>query len=52
VVYPETYTLRVKPETPPGFYEIEIGLYRPDTGERLRLPDGRDSLLLSRIRVQ
>ncbi|MBC7225667.1 MAG: DUF2142 domain-containing protein [Thermoflexales bacterium] len=51
-VYRETYTLRVKPETPPGFYEVEIGLYRPDTGERLRLEDGRDFLLLSRIRVQ
>ena len=51
-VYRETYTLRVKPETPPGIYEVEIGLYRPDTGERLRLEDGRDFLLLSRIRVQ
>lgn len=51
-VYRETYVLRVKPETPPGFYEVEIGLYRPDTGERLRLEDGRDFLLLSRIRVQ
>jgi hypothetical protein len=51
-VYRETYRLRVKPETPPGFYEVEIGLYRPDTGERLRLPDGRNFLLLSRIRVQ
>lgn len=51
-MYQETYTLRVKPETPPGFYEVEIGLYRPDTGERLRLEDGRDFLLLNRIRVQ
>lgn len=51
-VYRETYTLRVKPETPPGFYEVEIGLYRPDTGERLRLEDGQNFLLLSRIRVQ
>lgn len=50
-VYRETYTLRVKPETPPGFYEVEIGLYRPDTGERLRLENGQDFLLLSRIRV-
>jgi len=49
-VYRETYTLRVKPETPPGFYEVEIGLYR--TGERLRLPDGRDFLFLSRVCVQ
>ncbi len=51
-VYRETYTLRVKPETPPGFYEVEIGLYRPDTGERLRLEDGQNFLLLNRIRVQ
>ncbi|RME34488.1 MAG: hypothetical protein D6793_08510 [Thermoflexia bacterium] len=50
-VYRETYTLRVKPETPPGFYEVEIGLYRPDTWERLRLENGHDFLLLSRIRV-
>jgi hypothetical protein len=52
VVYRESYTLRVKPETPPGFYEIEVGLYRPETGERLRLPDGRDFVLLGRIRVE
>lgn len=50
-IYRETYRLVVKLETPPGFYEVEIGLYRPDTGERLRLEDGRDFLLLSRVRV-
>ncbi len=50
-VYRETYRLTVKPETPGGFYEVEIGLYRPDTGERLRLDNGQDFLLLSRIRV-
>ncbi len=51
-IYRETYTLRVKPETPPGFYEVEIGLYHSDGGGRLRLEDGRDFLLLSRIRVE
>lgn len=51
-VYRESYTLRVKPEAPPGFYEIEIGLYRPETGERLRLADGRDFLIIGRIRVE
>lgn len=50
-VYKETYHLTVRPETPGGFYEVEIGLYRPDTGERLRLDNGQDFLLLSRIRV-
>lgn len=51
-VYAETYRLTLKPETPPGFYEVEIGLYRPDTGERLRREDGSDFLLLNRIRVE
>ncbi len=51
-IYAETYTLTLKAETPPGFYEIEIGLYRPATGERLRREDGSDFLLLSRIRVE
>lgn len=47
----EVYTLVVKPETPPGIYEIELGWYRPDTFERLKLPDGTDFLLLNRVRV-
>ncbi len=50
-IYREVYTLTLKPDTPPGFYEIEVGLYRPDTGERLRGEDGQDRVLLSRIRV-
>ncbi len=50
-VYAETYTLHLKEDTPPGLYEIEIGWYRPDTGKRLRLPDGRNFLYLSRVRV-
>lgn len=51
-VYRETYNLKVNPETPPGFYEVEIGLYRPDTGERLRLENGQNFLFVSRIRVE
>ncbi len=51
-IYTEIYTLTLKPDTPPGFYEIEVGLYRPDTGERLRGEDGQDRVLLSRIRVR
>lgn len=50
-VYRETYTLTLKPETPPGLYEIEIGWYWPETGERLRLLDGRTYVLIGRIRV-
>jgi len=51
-VYEEAYALVVKPDAPPGLYEVEVGLYRPETGERLRLPDGRDYVLLGRIRVR
>ncbi len=50
-VYRETYTLTLKPQTPPGFYDVEIGWYDPQTGERLRLDTGQTFLILTRIRV-
>lgn len=50
-VYREVYSLTLKPDTPPGFYELEIGWYRPDTGERLRGEDGRTFLFVGRVRV-
>lgn len=53
----DRYDLTLSPETPPAVYEIEIGLYLGETGERLRLiaPDGRptdDNLRLMRVRVR
>jgi hypothetical protein len=50
------YELVVKPETPDGVYELEIGMYLRETGDRLPVlaPDGRvqDSrILLNRVRV-
>lgn len=50
-VYRETYELTLKPNTPPGFYELEIGWYRSDTGERLRGQDGHTFLFVGRLRV-
>ncbi|WP_374686064.1 ArnT family glycosyltransferase [Promineifilum sp.] len=35
------------PALAPGRYELRLGLYRRDEGQRLLLPDGADSLLLS-----
>jgi hypothetical protein len=35
----------------PGTYPVEIGLYHSDTGERLRLPDQTDRILLDPIEV-
>ncbi|UCC62356.1 MAG: glycosyltransferase family 39 protein [Anaerolineae bacterium] len=52
----DPYPLTLHPATPPGVYDVEIGIYLAGTGERLRLitPDGRlvvDYLLLSKVRV-
>jgi mannosyltransferase len=40
----------VPPGTAPGDYHLVAGLYEP-TGERLRLSDGADTLLLTQIKV-
>ena len=52
----DRYELVVKPETPEGVYDLEIGLYLAETGERLPVvgpgggpPDSR--VLLNRVRV-
>ena len=47
----------IPPELSPGEYQLVVGMYRPDTGERLpvRHPgDGtiRDSIDLNKIRVK
>jgi len=52
----DPYLLRLDPHTPPGLYDIEMGLYLAQTGQRLRLinTDGRltdDYLFLTQIRV-
>jgi len=52
----DPYALTLDPHTPPGVYDVEIGIYLAETLERLRLitPDGRlvdDHLFLSKVRV-
>jgi hypothetical protein len=54
----DAHTLNINPETPPGIYELEIGLYlqTADGFSRLRIvtPDGgmaNDYTYLSRVRV-
>lgn len=37
--------------TPPGTYSLLVGLYRPETGERLLLPNGNDHVELGALAV-
>jgi len=53
----DEYHLLIEPETPPGVYDIEVGLYLAATGERLGLLDEAghwmDSrVLLTKVRVR
>ncbi len=52
----DNYGIMVEPGTPPGAYQIEIGMYRADTSARLPItaPGGRsagDHLILGTVRV-
>lgn len=47
----DTYTLTLPDDAPIGTYHLITGLYRPDTGERLLLSDGRDAVELKTIEV-
>ena len=45
----EEYPLTVSPETPPGRYHIEVGLYRPETMERLPVLDDNGQPVDNRV---
>jgi hypothetical protein len=38
----DEYLVAIPPDFPPGSYKVIVGLYRPETGQRLTLPDGQD----------
>ena len=50
------FPLQVKPGTPPGSYQLEIGVYHQPTGERLPIHEGAemvaDRLLLRPVQVR
>ena len=57
VVLVDRHPLTIPLETPPGTYQIEVGLYDPDTGQRLPVTgDGADPanrrLLVGRVEVR
>jgi hypothetical protein len=43
------YPLHVKPETPPGEYQLEIGVYHQPTGERLPVYDENGEMVADRL---
>jgi len=45
------YRLTLPFETPPGVYEIEIGLYLPSTGDRLKVGLSDQGIVLGKVRV-
>ena len=47
----DNHGLLIGPGTPPGTYRRILGMYDPQTGERLRLPDGKDNISLPPITV-
>jgi 4-amino-4-deoxy-L-arabinose transferase-like glycosyltransferase len=47
----DNHGLLIPPGTPPGTYRRIIGMYDPQTMERLKLPDGRDFVSLSPVTV-
>jgi len=52
----DEYELAIAPDAPSDVYEIEVGLYLPETGDRLDLlsPDSRvmgNRVLLSKVRI-
>ena len=47
----DNHGLLIAPGTPPGTYRRILGMYDPKTGERLRLPDGKDNISLPPITV-
>ncbi len=48
----DEHELVIHPQTPPGVYELEVGMYRSDTGQRLKVGMRDDRILLAKIRVE
>jgi hypothetical protein len=42
----DRHTVALAPDAPVGTYRLAVGLYDPVTGERLKMPDGADQVVL------
>jgi len=51
-VVADNYGLPIHPATPPGEYRVEVGLYDPETGQRLTTPEGEGQVWLAPLAVE
>jgi hypothetical protein len=57
-VLTDPYTLALPPDLPQGDYQLEVGMYRPETGERLSAVNGEgqrwlhDKIVLAQIAIR
>ena len=51
-VIPDNHGLPIHPATPPGEYRLEVGMYNPDTGQRLVTPEGEGQVWLEPLLVE
>jgi predicted membrane-bound dolichyl-phosphate-mannose-protein mannosyltransferase len=42
----DEYLIAIPPNFPPGYYKVIVGLYQPETGQRLALANGQDFWLV------
>jgi len=47
----DVHTLPLPADLPPGAYQLRVGLYRPDTAERVWLTSGTDAVELTEVKV-
>lgn len=51
VVIEDVHRLVLPPDLSSGVYQLVVGLYRPESGQRLLLDDGADNLALGRAEI-
>ena len=48
----DPYGVLIHPATPPGEYRVEVGMYDPETGQRLTTPGGESQVWLEPLTVE
>jgi hypothetical protein len=51
-VVADNYGLPIHPATPPGKYRVEVGMYDPETGQRLATGEGEGQVWLAPLLVE